>query len=134
MKSYFGLLALVSLIFVNCGGALSGSEGEAIAQAGDTNSEEIQVTQKEDAISNTGATVSVDAGFASDGTTITPPAGFQCKFTAAAANIDGSAISVSVSINQTTGAVTCKKVIQDRIEVPATTKGCVASYTMLCVK
>ncbi len=84
------------------------------------------------------AMVAVDAGFAGGGSTIPIPTGgftaADCKFTAAVANVQGSALSTSVSINKTTGEVVSQKVVQERVEVPPTTKNCVASYTVICVK
>ena len=77
------------------------------------------------------------AGFAGNGTAIAIPSSYaasQCKFTASAANIEGRAISTSVSINTSTGEVVCEKVVQEREEVAPETRDCVASYTMICIR
>lgn len=131
------LLGLAVPFLVQCGGSDVGSERQAIAQESSqaVNTTDLSPVIKADSI--TGTTVAVDAGFASDGSSISIPSGFtatQCKFTAAAANIDGRALSTAVSINSTTGQVVCKKVVQDREEIPATSQSCAASYTVICVK
>ena len=81
--------------------------------------------------------IAVDADFAGDGTTVGIPAGFspdECAFTASVATVDGKAISVYASINQETGQVICKKVVQNRVEIPPETQSCTASYLMICLK
>ncbi len=141
MKRHSLLLALVvlaALTLVRCGGA-EGSSAGGMPAADDP--EDLAPVVKSAAItagSTDGqkAVVAVDAGFAGNGTTIDIPTGFvasECKFTAAAANVSGSAISTSVSINSTTGEVVCEKVVQERVEVPPETQDCVASYTIICV-
>lgn len=140
MKRMFVLLFVATFFLLQCGGTGGLATGEGNSEANAQNSQEsepgdLTPSIKSDAITGAGGKVAVDAGFAGDGTTIEIPANFtasQCKFTAAAANISGSAISTSVSINSTTGEVICKKVVQEREEVPAETKGCVASYTVIC--
>ncbi len=132
-----GLVSLGGLFLVQCGGSDVGPERQLMAQETSQvgSSTDLSPVTKADSIG--GTTVAVDAGFASDGSSIAIPTGFtvtQCKFTAAAANIDGSALSTTVSINSTTGQVVCKKVVQEREEVPATSKSCAASYTVICVK
>lgn len=89
------------------------------------------------ALLDTTGNVAVDAGFAMHGTVLGIPAGFtaaQCKFTAAPSSIDGSALSIHVSMDDTSGEVTCQKVVQERDEIPPVARDCVASYTILCVK
>lgn len=136
MKRIMCLFGLAGLFLVQCGGSESVSGNQAFAQTQEGESE-ITPTIKAESITGGGGNVAVDAGFAGNGTTIAIPANFtaaQCKFTAAVANIDGSSISTNVSINTTTGQVTCQKVVQEREEVPPETRDCVASYTVVCVK
>lgn len=138
------LLPWLALTLIHCSGSdLTPSVGNAFAQSSDSSetATEQQATFKADAIAGStisgNNTVAVDAGFAANGSTIAIPAGFtstQCRMTASAANIDGSSISTNVGINTTTGEVICKKIVQERPEVPAVTKGCTASYTIICTK
>lgn len=132
--------AILFLIILAGCGTEAGSDTPA-GEAGDLNENEaagnISGGVKDAAISGAGGNVAVDAGFAGDGTFIQIPAGFvaaQCKFTAAAATIDGRAISTQVSINRETGEVICEKVVQDRVEIPPEVQSCTASYTIVCVK
>jgi len=128
-----GVIAVSLMFFVHCGGEVTTT---AFAQdAGQEGA--VDVSYKDAAITSADGNVGVDAGFAGNGTTIEIPTGFtaaQCKFTAAAANLDGSAISTSVSINHETGEVICQKLVQERVEIPPETVDCVASYTVICVK
>lgn len=140
MKGRLIFLAVGMLFLTRCGGVDTGPAGDAFAEEAGS-ADDLVPTIKEAAISAGSDTVNpivaVDAGFAGNGTTIGIPTGFtasQCKFTAAAANVSGSAISTSVSINTTTGTVRCEKVVQEREEVPPETKDCVASYTVICVR
>ena len=132
------LVLFVSLSGLQCGGGERSRESTAFAQAVDTLDQGlVDPVIRDIAIVDTSGNVAVDAGFAADGTVVSFPVGFgnaQCKVTAAPALIDGSAISIQASINETTGEVICEKVVQERVDVPAETKGCVASYTILCVK
>lgn len=133
MWRVLGLVVVALLFFVQCGGDTTTN---AFAQESGSD-ETVDVAYKSAAIFSTDGNVGIDAGFASNGTAISIPAGFtaeQCKFTAAAANIAGEAISTSVSINNETGEVVCEKLVQERVEVPAETRDCVASYTVICVK
>ena len=134
MNRMVPIIILLSLTSLHCGGGGSGTT--AFAEETE-NSSEITGETKGVSISGAGGNVAVDAGFAGNGTTISIPTGFtaaQCKFTASPSLIEGSAISISASINTTTGEVVCKKVVRERTEVPPETKGCVASYTIICVK
>lgn len=136
MKKFIVLtVAVASLVgFVGCGG--EAAEVPDVQDPG-ADAAEIGGGVKDAAISGAGGNVAVDAGFAGDGTFIQIPAGFsasQCKFTAAAATIDGDAISIQVSINRETGEVVCEKVVQERTEIPPEVQGCTASYTVICVK
>ncbi|MBI3540975.1 MAG: hypothetical protein HY073_02400 [Deltaproteobacteria bacterium] len=144
MKKLWMLLPFLALGLVQCGGSsLSSNTGTAFAQSND-NSEtttDQQASFKADSIAGSSIagnnTVAVDAGFAANGSTIAIPAGFtstQCRMTASAANIDGASISTNVGINTTSGEVICKKIVQERAEVPAVVKGCTASYTIICTK
>jgi hypothetical protein len=132
-------LALVLLVTTACTWGCGG-EGVSEAQGADAGAEEgsdVFGGVKDAAIAGAGGNVAVDAGFAGDGTVIQIPAGFtaaQCKFTASAATIDGSAISTQVSINRETGEVICEKVVQPRVEIPPEVQSCTASYTIVCVK
>lgn len=129
-----GLVVLSLTFLANCGGEVTTTAFAQEAGADGT----VETGFKNAAITVTPPTsVAVDAGFAGNGTVISLPTGFtadQCKFTAAAASIDGGAISTSVSINHETGEVICEKIVQERIEIPPETKDCVASYTVICVK
>lgn len=134
MKRLFVLLGLAFLFCVHCG-------GESVAPVTDVQAAEAGSLggAKAITISNsvTGNTVAADAGFAADGSIVDIPDGFDaddCRFTAAVANLDGSALSTRVSINSTTGEVLCQKVVQERTEIPPATRDCVASYTMICVR
>lgn len=134
MKKFLIVLLLSSFVMVHCGG-----EGGKVVVGSEAQAQETAelVKFKNEAIPGAGGNVAVDAGFAANGTKISLPAGFttaQCKMTAALANIQGNALSTSVAINTTTGEVICKKVVQEREEVPPETKDCVASYTIICVK
>lgn len=134
--SSLGFAILFAFLLVHCGGEIGGNGNEVFAEEDDGASDGAPKIKSE-SIAGAGGDVAVDAGFASNGTAISIPTGFtasQCKFTAAAANIDGSAISTTVSINTTTGEVVCEKVVQTREEIPPETKDCVASYTVICTK
>lgn len=145
MKKYFLLLPLLMLSLTACGGA---DVGPGTAHADEPSSETdnlILPEIKNDAISagstaSMKAVVAVDAGYASNGSSISLPSGFtaaQCKFTASVATVDSSTISTCVAIASSgddVGLVTCLRTVQEREEIPATTQGCVASYTMLCTK
>jgi hypothetical protein len=126
---------LLALSLSGCGAEAG---GEALAETSEEALDgDIAGGVKDAAISGAGGNVAVDAGFAGDGSVIQIPAGFtaaQCKFTASAATIDGSAISTQVSINRATGEVICEKVVQPRVEIPPEVQGCTASYTIVCVK
>lgn len=134
MKRFSLLILLASLALVHCN---SGGADLGIDNASGSSDTEVQTDFKDTAVTGSNGNVAVDAGFASDGTIIAIPSGFtpdQCRFTAAIANVDGDAISVSASINTQTGQVVCKKVVQDRDTVPPEFVGCVASYTIICTK
>lgn len=137
MKKNVLIVVMAALGLIHCGGA-EVSDAQVQAQDGTvSDSQQIAGGVKDAAITGAGGNIAVDAGFASDGTTINIPTGFtasQCKLTAAAATIEGSAISTRVSIDQTTGEVVCEKVVQERTEIPPEVKGCVASYTIICTK
>ncbi|MBI2068081.1 MAG: hypothetical protein HYT77_08745 [Deltaproteobacteria bacterium] len=134
-KSFFFLLFVV--LIASCGGAeeefaLSSSLDEPVDEEEFSPSDTLK-----SAVTNTGATVAAEAGYITDGATITIPEGFaasQCVFTAALANVSGSAISSRATVNPTTGQVTCRSVVQEREEVQPTEKSCVASYTVICAK
>jgi hypothetical protein len=133
-------LFLAAILFsAGCGGEAA-TAGVGTAQAEETGTDgggDLGGGVKDAAITGSGGNVAVDAGFAGNGTVIQVPAGFtaaQCKFTAAAATIDGNAISTQVSINHETGEVICEKVVQERTEIPPEVKDCAASYTIICVK
>jgi outer membrane protein assembly factor BamB len=129
------VVVLSGFLLLRCGGEVGGAQ-DGPAPEGEETTHSIPKVKNEAIISSDGNTA-VDAGFAGNGTAISIPTGFvasQCKFTAAAANIDGSAISTSVSINTTTGEVICEKVVQEREEIPPETQDCVASYTVVCTK
>ncbi len=132
------LLIIFSLLV--SGLTVSGCGMEATSQAEaqeNTQTDVVDGVIKNAAVLGAAGAVAVDAGFATNGTIIAIPTGFtadQCRFTAAVATIDGNAISVSASINDETGEVICEKVVQDRPEIPAQTRDCTASYTILCTK
>lgn len=134
MKTWSAMI-LFAVFLAGCG-AEAGNE--AMAQSPEELDDgAIAGGVKDAAISGAGGNVAVDAGFAGDGSIIQIPAGFsaaQCKFTAAAATIDGAAISTQVSINRETGEVICEKVVQPRSEIPPEIQSCTASYTIVCVK
>lgn len=148
MKKHFLIFTLLVALAVSvaaCGGA---DIGPGMAHADDPSSETDRLILpeiKNDAITagNTAAkkaVVAVDAGYASNGSSISLPSGFtasQCKFTASVATVDSSTISTRVAVASSgddVGLVTCLRTVQEREEIPATTQGCVASYTMLCTK
>lgn len=137
MRKLLAFLFCAAMISVQCGGVDVGP-ADGLESAEEGGSPEIAPATKSVAQTVTPpASVGVDAGFASNGTTVDIPAGFtldQCRFTAAAANIDGNALSTRVSINSETGEVLCEKVVQERTEVPPETKDCVASFTVICVR
>lgn len=87
------------------------------------------------AVTSQTGNVIADLGFAHDGTSVGLPAGIpvdRCRLTAALTNVDGSAISTTASISAD-GLITCKKLVQERDGVLPVTKGCVASYFMICL-
>lgn len=134
MRSLLALIFISLMFLIHCGGEVT---TPAFAEEGGDDGGTVEAEFKDAAITGAGGDVAVDAGFAGNGTTIQIPAGFdvtQCKFTAAAATIDGSAISTNVSINHDTGAIVCQKIVQERVEIPPETKDCVASYTVICTK
>jgi hypothetical protein len=135
MKTWSAMIVFAAFL-AGCG-AEAGSEAMAQTPEEETDGGEISGGVKDAAISGAGGNVAVDAGFAGDGSVIQIPSGFtaaQCKFTASAATVDGSAISTQVSINRETGEVICEKVVQPRVEIPPEVQGCTASYTIVCVK
>lgn len=141
MKKQISFIIVAAGFLIHCGGADVGPRSASAEQnQAESDSGSIVVPEiKNAAISVITGTpqIAIDAGYAGNGSTVSLPSGFtaaQCKFTAAVANVDGASISTYVSINSTTGVVTCTKVVQEREEVPATTKDCVASYTLMCVK
>ena len=137
MKRLFIALMFVSLFLIQCGGGVDGSGSSAFAGNPGTANNLVPEIKNTALTVNGVADVAFDAGFAGNGTIIAIPDGFDatdCKLTAAAANIEGKAISTSVSINSTTGEVICEKVVQEREELPPETKDCVASYTIICAK
>ncbi len=143
MKKQMSFIMIIAASFlIHCGGADVGPRSTSAEppQSQTENSQASLLPVIKAASITTTATppvVAIDAGYIGNGSSISLPTGFtadQGKFTAAVANVDGKSISTYVSINSTTGLVTCTKVVQEREEVPATTKDCVASYTMLCVK
>ena len=138
-------MSFLSLLFLHCGAGEGSAETTAFAdetkekvfEEGSIISDGKDVAISAGSTNGQKAVMAVDAGFAGDGTVVNIPTGFtasQCKFTAAPANIEGSAISTSASINSSTGEVVCQKVVQERTNVPPETKSCVASYTILCIK
>ncbi|QQR80501.1 MAG: hypothetical protein IPJ69_14620 [Deltaproteobacteria bacterium] len=144
-KTYFlfSLIGFLGVLFLtSCGGADLDPGRLAHADEPGVDAGGLIVPEiKNDAIT-AGSTsgkkpvIAVDAYFASNGSTITVPTGFtvaQCKFTASVANVDANSISTRVTISNT-GVVTCLKTVQEREEIPPTTVGCVASYTIICIK
>lgn len=144
-----GVVVLAFSFFLGCseaagtpgsdpGAANGGESGDSTGPADSTDSEAQPIVTgatKGEALSDRNGVVAVDAGFAADGVKIDIPAGFlstECKFTAAIAQVSGSAISTSVSVSSA-GLVSCKKLVQERENVPPTTEGCTASYTVVCV-
>lgn len=132
----FLVIAVLSLMgFVHCGGeATTEAQAQGIQDAGGVASEEPAALIHDPV---TGGTVAANAGFAANGTILTIPTGFtsaQCRFTASLATLDGKATSAQVGINETTGEVVCKKVVQERVEIPPEIKDCTASFTIICVK
>ena len=133
-----------SFSLIQCGGAdvmpgenLAGGEIQGSPQGNAEDLIPLIPKIKNDSITNANDDIVVDAGFAGNGTAIAIPSSYaasQCKFTASAANIEGRAISTSVSINTSTGEVVCEKVVQEREEVAPETRDCVASYTMICIR
>lgn len=143
MKKALGGLMLLSMLgLVQCGGADAGPATEFSAEdtVGDT-TKPFPIIKTEARTLDLSATaltgISIDAGYAGNGTTINTPSEFtidQCRFTAAISQVDGSALSTRVSVNTETGEVICEKVVQEREEVPPETKDCVAAFTIICVK
>ena len=130
-------LFLFSVLLWGCGGISSAQDiPPDDAEAAST----IQPTIKSTALTGGGTgNVAVDTGFASNGSVIAIPTGkgftiSDCKISVALASVEGSSLSTSVGVNQTTGAVVCKKLVQERTEVPPETKDCVVSYTLICLK
>lgn len=142
MKISKSLVLLVLGCLVSCGGAdspltVTTDETENKDNGQTVNSAEQLLSDVQATAIDTDQNIGVDAGYISDGTAITVPTGFtidRCVMTAAPATISGSAISTRATVNSTTGRVTCKKVVQERVEVPAEEQGCVAAYTIICVK
>ena len=144
MRKIYFLLPVFALLISACGGADIGPGLAHAEEAGSDTGGLIVPEIKADSISAGTATnapvIAVDAGYASNGSTISLPTGFtaaQCKFTASVATIDSSTLSTRVAVATTgtsVGLVTCLRTVQEREEIPATTEGCVASYTMICVK
>ncbi len=129
------IVLAVSLVLLmsGCGGADEGASLETPATG--SNSAAGETITPQAAVTNTGTTVAADAGDVSDGGTIAVPTGFvasQCVFTAALATVDGSAISSRTAVNTTSGVVTCKSVVQGKLQPEE--KSCVASYTIICAK
>jgi hypothetical protein len=88
-------------------------------------------------VASANAEVAADAGYISDGGTISIPTGFvasQCVFTAALASVSGAAISTRVSVNSEDGLVTCKYVVQEGAQDLPEEKSCAASFTVICAK
>ena len=140
MKGLYGVLFIFSVFcLIQCGSGADATGDDAFAEQGlsDLN----PIVKNEARIVDNVNSMAVDAGFASNGVAIAIPTGFdisQCKFTAAASNIDANAISTYVSIDSvsstTSATVICRKVVQEREETPPETGDCVASYTMICFK
>ena len=139
------VVLLVGIFFLlnNCNSSLSSPEPEALAEGGNGKKGGIVVGMKHEVSPLTGASneVAIDAGYASDGTAIPVPEGFtmeNCRFTAAVSSVEGSVISSTASVDTTSSDdqafIYCKKVVQERAEIPAETKSCSASFTMLCVQ
>ncbi len=139
-KGSFWILLVLSGSLLACNGADVGPNASADTgtQVADNTSDAAQqemLSNQQTLVSTVGGTVGVEAGYLSDGATITLPTGFaigSCVMTAAPAFIDGSALSVRAMVNTATGVITCKKVVKERDQVPATEEGCVASYTVIC--
>ncbi len=131
------LLLLMLPWLVSCGGAesdldLTSPVLTSPVEEQDQNSPVVKAT-----VTNTAGDVAADAGFIADGDSIEIPTGFvasQCVFTAGLSSVSGSALSSRVSVNTSTGEVTCKAVTQDGEGVQPTEKGCTASYTVICAK
>ncbi len=127
-------LFLLLIALQACGGV---SAGEAEMGPAPSEGEVEESSLPRVAVTNTNGDISADAGYIADGDVIAIPAGFsadQCVFTAAPASVSGSAISTRATVNRLNGVVTCKQVVQERKEVQPTTKGCTASYTVICAQ
>ncbi len=125
---------------VQCGGADAGPatsfSDDSAAESGEDG---FPAFKNAEAISLSAAptAMAVNAGYAGNGTTIDIPSDFEiddCRFTAAIAQVDGSALSTRVSVNTETGEVVCEKVVQEREDIPPETKDCVAAFTIICVQ
>ena len=145
MKNFLWLVVVSSFFLIHCGNETGVSViADEVQPEGQIETSQKGVVSSVPLIVGTSgktSAIAVDAGFIGNGDTVNIPTGFtvaQCKFTAAATSIDGAAISTYVSVDTTssTTAVTviCRKVVQERKEVPAETQDCVASYTVICVK
>jgi hypothetical protein len=141
MKKALSFVVLIPFFLIHCGGEVGGGETDPFVEEEAEATSENFPKVKNDAITGGGGNIAVDAGYASNGTTISVPTGFvisQCKFTAAAATIDGDAISIFVSVDTTSdptaARVVCEKVVQERVEIPPEANDCAAAFTMICVK
>ncbi len=141
-KRFLSLVPVLFLSLAACGGA---DVGPGIAHAEDEGPDTggliiPEIRDAAIAVTTTTPQIAIDAGYISNGSTVSLPTGFtaaQCKFTASVATINSNTVSTRVGIATTgdsVGLVTCLRTVQEREEIPATTEGCVASYTMICVK
>ena len=123
------LIALVLSLF-SCGGA--DLRAELAPPEPDAEPSSVKM-----ATQNTNGDVAAEDGFIADGASITVPTGFtaeQCVFTASLASVSGEAVSTRVSVNRTTGEVSCKAVVQEGDESQPEEKSCSASYIVVCAK
>ena len=135
---------VVSALFISCLFLTQcGGETNLTSDAQDTSSDQVgngEASEEPASLIHdpaTGATVAANAGFAANGVVLGIPTGFvasQCRFTASLATLDGKSLSAQAGIDETTGEVICKKVVQERVEIPPEIKDCTASFTVICVK
>ena len=128
------VLILLTVLIGGCGNADLGAAVESASpSAGEAPTESVT---PQAAVVNTGATVAADAGFIADGGTISVPTGFtaaQCVFTTALASVSGKSLSTRTLVNSS-GAVTCKALVEEQTGRAATEKSCTASFTVICAK
>ncbi len=143
MKKILPLVAVLALFLMNCGGGADAGASENSATGGGVTvgapaaiETKDPITAPNPPITTAVSGIGINAGYASDGDALVIPTGFiasQCRFTAALATMQGSAISAQASVDDN-GKVICKEVTQERVEIPPVTKGCVVSFVVLCVK